>query len=151
MRCCSQSLSNKTTLEPDGEATGCNPVQVGSTPTSVLASQLPARTTSLLGSETCLSLHLVGWSSNTTDCRFGVHEFCGRKTLRVRIPSAAQRSLWWNWKTRRNFSGHSFVNCFHQTQTTRLRRLPVRSTWRERVARRRGRGFKSRLRVTTRK
>ncbi len=28
------SADNKT-LEPDGQATGCNPVEVGSTPTSV--------------------------------------------------------------------------------------------------------------------
>ena len=29
------AINNKSTLEPDGQATGCNPVQVGSTPTGV--------------------------------------------------------------------------------------------------------------------
>ena len=28
-------MCDETTLEPDGKATGCNPVEVGSTPTSV--------------------------------------------------------------------------------------------------------------------
>ena len=31
------------TLEPDGQATGCNPVQVGSTPTGVSELNLAAR------------------------------------------------------------------------------------------------------------
>ena len=30
-----KTLSQSMTLEPDGTATGCNPVEVGSTPTSV--------------------------------------------------------------------------------------------------------------------
>ena len=34
------------TLEPDGEAIGCNPIEVGSTPTSVSDHQLPIRITS---------------------------------------------------------------------------------------------------------
>ena len=34
------------TLELDGQATGCNPVEVGSIPTGVSDDQLPARTTS---------------------------------------------------------------------------------------------------------
>jgi hypothetical protein len=34
------------TLEPNGEATGCNPVEVGSIPTGVSDGQLPVRTTS---------------------------------------------------------------------------------------------------------
>ena len=32
-----------TTLEPDGQATGCNPVEVGSTPTGVFLSGTKAR------------------------------------------------------------------------------------------------------------
>jgi hypothetical protein len=30
-----RTLFQQKTLEPDGQATGCNPVEVGSTPTSV--------------------------------------------------------------------------------------------------------------------
>ena len=36
-----------TTLELDGQATGCNPVKVGSIPTGVSDGQLPVRTTSV--------------------------------------------------------------------------------------------------------
>ena len=39
-------LKTTATLEPDGQATDCNPVDVGSIPTGVLTHQLPIRTTS---------------------------------------------------------------------------------------------------------
>ena len=35
------------TLEPDGQAAGCNPAEVGSIPTGVSDGQLPVQTTSV--------------------------------------------------------------------------------------------------------
>ncbi|CAD79118.1 hypothetical protein RB11432 [Rhodopirellula baltica SH 1] len=55
--------------------------------------------------------------------------FCGLQALRVRVPPAIARSLWWNWKTRRIDSLVKTSSVVFDPANNNTWRLPVRSTW----------------------